>query len=681
MKISPSSRRLLPWSGAILLSVALALGIIEATRLYWEHNYKEALETEVTRRGFEVMAQTMNGNVMGAVSALGLVDQPIKRVARGEISLNTPLVMEILQAIGQSYEANGAYIVDPDGIIKSSWDTVGVPLTGVDVKFRPYFQIAMQGKQNIYAAIGTTTGLRSLYFAAPLYSEVSVSTPIIGAVVARLGIERVDSVLRAWSGPALLLSPQELVFASTRDEWIECLAGQCTPERLKAIRTLKQFGKIFDSGTPRTLPFDLTSDSVSIKNHRYAVARTPLQWNDPNGPWTLVLLGDLDKLMPATLRTLIGLTSGILMLTLSTAFLTWRQRLRHANQERQRAEAELKEYAGKLRESKERLGLTLRSSGIGIWERDLVRQTSLWDEATCAIFGYSGVVLDDYSEIFLQRVHPDDLETIKVATRQAIAGTADYITEFRVIWPDASLRVLAARAVVLRDDRGQPTRIIGTCWDVTDAKQREHLALLGSEVGDALTSLQPLRDRLQLCAEALVHQLDAALARIWIRSGEDNVLEMQASAGLHTHTDGLRGRIPLGQYKIGRIAQDGQLRFSQNVGVEPDVDDQEWVRRHGLVGFVGHPLVVEGRVVGVMAFFSRTKLIPETVQALGDIAKTIAVAIDRDRVESELHQNLAELERFNRLVLGREEKMIQLKQEINELREQLGQGKRYKIVE
>ena len=681
MKIRPSFRRLLPWIGAILLSVTVALSIIEATRLSLEHNYQEALATEVTRRGFEVMAQTMNGNVMGAVSALGLVDQPIKRVARSEIPLDTPVVMESLQAIGQSYEANGAYLVNPDGIIKSSWDTVGVPLTGVDVKFRPYFQIAMQGKQNIYAAIGTTTGMRSLYFAAPLYGDVSASGPIIGAVVARLGIERVDSVLRAWSGPALLLSPQELVFASTGKDWIECLAGPCAPERLNAIRTLKQFGKVFDSGTPRTLPFDLAGDIVSIENHRYAVARTPLQWNDPNGPWTLVLLGDLDMLMPAYRRTLIGLTSGVLMLTLSIAFLTWRQRLRHANQERQRAEAELKESAGKLQESKERLDLTLGSTGIGIWERDLVRQKSLWDKATRAIFGYSGAALDDYREIFLQRVHPDDLKPIKVATRQAIAGTADYHTEFRVIWPDASLRVIAARAAVLRDACGQPTRIIGTCWDVTDTKQREHLALLGSEVGDALTSLQPLRERLQLCSEALVHQLDAALARIWIRREEDNVLEMQASAGLHTHTDGLRSRIPLGRYKIGRIAQDAQLRFSQNVGAEPDVDDQEWVRRHGLVGFVGHPLVVEGRVVGVMAFFSRTKLIPETVQALGSIAKTIAVAIDRDRVEAELQQNLADLELFNRLVVGREEKMIQLKQEINDLREQLGQGKRYKIID
>ena len=637
MKISPSSRRLLPWIGAILLSVTVALGIIEATRLSLEHDYKEDLETEVTRRGFEVMAQTMNGNVMGAVSALGLVDQLIKRVARGEIPLDTPVVMESLQEIGQSYEANGVYLVNPDGIIKSSWDTVGVPLTGVDVKFRPYFQIAMQGKMNIYAAIGTTTGLRSLYFAAPLYGEVSAKAPIIGAVVARLGLERVDSVLRAWSGPALLLSPQELVFASTREEWIECLAGQCTPERLKAIRTLKQFGKVFDSGTPRTLPFDLTSDIVSIENHRYAVARTPLQWNDPNGPWTLVLLGDLDKLMPASRRTLIGLTSGILMLILSTAFLIWRQRLRHANQERQRAEEA-------LRESKERLDLTLGATGIGIWERDLVQHTSVWDEATRAIFGYNSAALSDYSEIFLQRIHPDDLERIKEATRQAIAGTADYNTEFRVIWPDASLHVLAARATVLRDDRGQPTRIIGTCWDITDTKQREQLAHLGSEVGDALTALKPMRERLQLCAEALVHQLDAALARIWIVNEAGDLLEMRASAGIHTQTDGTRSQIPVGKYKIGRIAQEAQPRFSNNVGEEPDVDDKEWVKQNGLVGFVGHPLVVEDRVVGVMAFFSRTKLNPDTVHTLSGIAKTIAVSVDRNRAERELKQARAAAE-------------------------------------
>jgi PAS domain S-box-containing protein len=326
---------------------------------------------------------------------------------------------------------------------------------------------------------------------------------------------------------------------------------------------------------------------------------------------------------------MIGVTSGVLMLTLSTAFLIWRQRLQHANQARQRAEAA-------LRESIERLDLTLGATGIGIWERDLSQNTLSWDKATQSILGLSSEGSSNQREIFLERVHPDDLERMREQTRQAIAGNRDYNTEFRVIWPDASLHVVATRAVVLRDAPGMATRMIGACWDITDTKQREQLALLGSEVGDALTSLKPIQDRLQLCVEGLVRQLDAALARIWTLNKIGDMLEMQASAGIHTHTDGTRSRIPFGKYKIGRIAQEARLRFSNQVGEEPDVDDQEWVRQHGLVSFVGHPLIVEDRVVGVMAFFSRTKLNPDTVHALAGIAKTIAVAIDRDRVEQEL---------------------------------------------
>jgi PAS domain S-box-containing protein len=297
--------------------------------------------------------------------------------------------------------------------------------------------------------------------------------------------------------------------------------------------------------------------------------------------------------------------------------------------ERQKAEAA-------LRDSTERLNLTLAATGIGIWERDLTHNTLIWDKATQAILGFTAAELSDYREVLLDCVHPDDLARIRAETRQALEGTADYNTEFRVVWPDASLHVVAARAVVLRTATGTATRMIGACWDITDNKQREQLALLGSAVGDAMTSLQPIQARLQRSCEALVHQLDAALARIWIVNAAGDLLEMQASAGIHTQTDGTRSRIPMGQYKIGRIAQEARPRFSNQVGEEPDVDDKDWVRQNGLVSFVGYPLIVEDRVVGVMAFFARTKLNPHTVHALAGIAKTIAVTIDRDRAEREL---------------------------------------------
>jgi PAS domain S-box-containing protein len=53
---------------------------------------------------------------------------------------------------------------------------------------------------------------------------------------------------------------------------------------------------------------------------------------------------------------------------------------------------------------------------------------------------------------------------------------------------------------------------------------------------------------------------------------------------------------------------------------------------------------------------------------------------ERKRAEEELRRNVEELERFSKLAFGREKKMIQLKQEVNELISELGQVEKYKIV-
>jgi PAS domain S-box-containing protein len=67
----------------------------------------------------------------------------------------------------------------------------------------------------------------------------------------------------------------------------------------------------------------------------------------------------------------------------------------------------------------------------------------------------------------------------------------------------------------------------------------------------------------------------------------------------------------------------------------------------------------------------------------GDITHFVAVKqdiTDRKNMEEVLRRNVEELERFNKLAFGRELKMIQLKEEINELLSQLNQDKKYKIV-
>jgi len=51
---------------------------------------------------------------------------------------------------------------------------------------------------------------------------------------------------------------------------------------------------------------------------------------------------------------------------------------------------------------------------------------------------------------------------------------------------------------------------------------------------------------------------------------------------------------------------------------------------------------------------------------------------DRKQAEKQLHQKIVELERFNRTMVGRENRMIELKAEVNALRQQLGLPEKYK---
>src|ERR1700737_2333364 len=79
------------------------------------------------------------------------------------------------------------------------------------------------------------------------------------------------------------------------------------------------------------------------------------------------------------------------------------------------------------------------------------------------------------------------------------------------------------------------------------------------------TSENALQTMLQGSAEAVVRHLDAAFARIWTLNDRQNVLELQASAGLYTRLDGEHARVPVGELKIGLIAEERKPHLTNDV--------------------------------------------------------------------------------------------------------------------
>lgn len=200
-----------------------------------------------------------------------------------------------------------------------------------------------------------------------------------------------------------------------------------------------------------------------------------------------------------------------------------------------------------------------------------------------------------------------------------------------------------------------PARFTACLRDIAERKrveaalaERSRLAELTAALGLILNQGGSLRRTLQDCVEVLVRDLDAAFVRIWTLSESGEFLELQASAGLYTHLDGPHARVPVGKLKIGLIAQERQPHLTNQVVGDARVSDQEWARREGMVSFAGYPLIVDDRLLGVVAMFARHRLSEATLAFLGSAADAIAVGISRKQTEDMLVRSEFQAQAANR---------------------------------
>ncbi len=199
------------------------------------------------------------------------------------------------------------------------------------------------------------------------------------------------------------------------------------------------------------------------------------------------------------------------------------------------------------------------------------------------------------------------------------------------------------------------TNLIGSVVvfrDVTDRCETDALrtrqarqSALRADVAFGLTNGDSLRDFLHCGMQCVVKHLDGAFARVWTLDPTGDMLELQASAGIYTHVDGPHSRIPIGTLKVGKIAKERMPAVSHNLGTDPDIIDKEWVSRERMVAFIGFPLFVEGRLVGVVAMFSRNKLPADAVELMGCIADTMAQGIVRKQTEEKVVEQAALLDK------------------------------------
>jgi PAS domain S-box-containing protein len=85
-------------------------------------------------------------------------------------------------------------------------------------------------------------------------------------------------------------------------------------------------------------------------------------------------------------------------------------------------------------------------------------------------------------EAWVAAIHPEDKDRVTAALEDHLKGVAAYTIEYRVRRKDGEWRWLSARGTALRDDRGEPYKIIGSITDITEQKDIQNKIKFNSEL-------------------------------------------------------------------------------------------------------------------------------------------------------------------------------------------------------
>lgn len=135
-----------------------------------------------------------------------------------------------------------------------------------------------------------------------------------------------------------------------------------------------------------------------------------------------------------------------------------------------------KEAEDSLKATSERLTMATKAAKIGIWEYDFDSEKLVWDERMYQIYGVKKELFEVTYNAWQECVHKNDIKRIDKQVSRALAGEIDYYEEFRITWPNGSIHQIEAQALVLRNEKGEPKKMVGINRDVTEEKKSIRLS-------------------------------------------------------------------------------------------------------------------------------------------------------------------------------------------------------------
>jgi two-component system sensor kinase FixL len=124
-----------------------------------------------------------------------------------------------------------------------------------------------------------------------------------------------------------------------------------------------------------------------------------------------------------------------------------------------------------LRESEATISLAAQSANLGLWSRDMPTGKIWATERTRTLYDFPADAEVTFAQL-LASLHPDDRSATEKAIAAAVADRCDYNVVHRVARADGTRRWIAARGRAIYGATGQPLKMMGASFDITERRQR-----------------------------------------------------------------------------------------------------------------------------------------------------------------------------------------------------------------
>ena len=300
-----------------------------------------------------------------------------------------------------------------------------------------------------------------------------------------------------------------------------------------------------------------------------------------------------------------------------------------------------------LRSSEERGRMALEAGRMGAWQYFIESQRIEWSDTLARLHGRAPGTLPSTFDAYQSTIYPDDRERVIEAVKRS-REQGDHHTLYRIIRPDGVVRWIDARGRLLRDEAGQPHRLVGVASDVTEVRQAESAARFLAEASVVLASSLEydvtLANVARLAVSTLADYCIVDLLEADAPGGIRRVATAHADMRKQDLVDQVRRFPPLLESDgiVARVIRTGQPQIVSHLSdaaleasAENRPEHQAILRALAPQSILCVPMIARGLTIGTIIFAhaqSGRRYTPDDIDLGAELGRRAALAVDNARL-------------------------------------------------